>query len=73
MSSSTYDAADNLEKASHDHRETLERVRTAGGHIDDRSQPALPIVHRKFANPAPLGLLSFATGMTIRISKLSVN
>ncbi|KAK9351258.1 GPR1/FUN34/yaaH family-domain-containing protein, partial [Lipomyces doorenjongii] len=26
-------------------------------------QPSLPVVHRTFANPAPLGLLSFATGV----------
>lgn len=37
-------------------------IQTAGGHPDDRSQPALPTVHRTFANPSPLGLLSFATG-----------
>lgn len=41
----------------------LERLRTAGGHEDDRTQPALPVVHRTLANPAPLGLLSFATGI----------
>ncbi|OIW22834.1 hypothetical protein CONLIGDRAFT_658041 [Coniochaeta ligniaria NRRL 30616] len=41
----------------------LERARTVGGHIEDRSQPALPVVHRRLANPSPLGLLSFATGM----------
>jgi len=35
---------------------------TAGGHVEDRAQPALPVVHRRFANPSPLGLLSFATG-----------
>ena len=40
----------------------LGRIRTIGGHIDDRTQPGLPVVHRRFANPAPLGLLSFATG-----------
>lgn len=40
----------------------LERLQTAGGHVDDRTQPSLPVVHRTFANPAPLGLLSFATG-----------
>ena len=40
----------------------LEQVRTAGGHVDDRTQPSLPVVHRSLANPAPLGLLSFATG-----------
>jgi len=38
-------------------------LRTAGGHTDDRTQPSLPVVHRSLANPAPLGLLSFATGM----------
>jgi hypothetical protein len=42
--------------------EQLEKLQTAGGHIDDRTQPSLPVVHRTFANPAPLGLLSFATG-----------
>ncbi|KAF5563138.1 FUN34-like transmembrane protein [Fusarium phyllophilum] len=35
---------------------------TAGGHVEDRGQPALPVVHRRFANPSPLGLLSFGTG-----------
>ncbi|KAJ9609123.1 hypothetical protein H2200_006894 [Cladophialophora chaetospira] len=59
---SSYDAADQLEKSNADHNE-IERVRTKGGHIDDRTQPALPVVHRTFANPAPLGLLSFATGI----------
>lgn len=50
----------------------LERLRTAGGHVDDRSQPSLPVVHRSFANPAPLGLLSFATGIFL-ISILGVH
>jgi succinate-acetate transporter protein len=60
----SYDAADQLEKsnAAHSEAERIQRVRTKGGHEDDRTQPALPIVHRSFANPAPLGLLSFATG-----------
>jgi succinate-acetate transporter protein len=44
------------------HLEDLRQTYTAGGHPEDRSQPGLPIVHRKFANPAPLGLLAFATG-----------
>ncbi|KAI5229087.1 hypothetical protein E4T42_05042 [Aureobasidium subglaciale] len=52
--------------------EHLERMRTAGGHVDDRSQPSLPVVHRSFANPAPLGLLSFATGIFL-ISILGVH
>lgn len=52
--------------------ERLERLTTAGGHIDDRSQPALPVVHRSFANPAPLGLLSFPTGIFL-ISILGVH
>ncbi|RDW79206.1 acetate uptake transporter family protein [Aspergillus mulundensis] len=41
----------------------LDRTHTAGGHVNDRSQPGLPVVHRTFANPSPLGLLSFATGI----------
>ena len=59
-----YDSADRVEKgANATIGEThLERSTTAGGHEDDRTQPALPVVHRSFANPAPLGLLSFATG-----------
>lgn len=60
----SYIAADQLEKLGGARGETtsIDRVRTKGGHEDDRSQPALPVVHRSFANPAPLGLLSFATG-----------
>lgn len=42
--------------------EHLERLKTTGGHPDDRTQPSLPVIHRSLANPAPLGLLSFATG-----------
>ena len=57
--SESYDHAVNLEKSGKS--EALERLRTRGGHEDDRAQPALPVVHRTFANPAPLGLLSFAT------------
>jgi succinate-acetate transporter protein len=44
------------------HVNHLERLHTAGGHVDDRSQPSLPVYHRKFASPSPLGLISFATG-----------
>lgn len=29
------------------------------------SQPALPVVHRRFANPAPLGLFAFATSLML--------
>jgi succinate-acetate transporter protein len=65
----TYDHVDKLEAATGTH---LERLTTAGGHTDDRSQPALPSVHRSFANPAPLGLLSFATGIFL-ISILGVH
>ena len=65
--SSSYDSADKLEKSvevnAHTPPDHLERQHTAGGHDNDRSQPALPVVHRSFANPAPLGLLSFATGI----------
>ncbi|ETI28341.1 hypothetical protein G647_00790 [Cladophialophora carrionii CBS 160.54] len=62
---SSYDAADQLEKsaATEGQAQRIERVHTRGGHEDDRTQPSLPVVHRSFANPAPLGLLSFATGI----------
>ncbi|KAM0747152.1 hypothetical protein T439DRAFT_328921 [Meredithblackwellia eburnea MCA 4105] len=33
---------------------------TPGGHPLDSTQPAFPVYHRKFANPAPLGLSAFA-------------
>ncbi|TVY36118.1 Glyoxylate pathway regulator [Lachnellula occidentalis] len=60
--SQSYDHASKIEAAG-GNTEQLERLQTAGGHMDDRSQPSLPVVHRRFANPAPLGLLSFATGI----------
>lgn len=57
---SSYETAPKTENGAPAH---LERLQTAGGHADDRAQPALPVVHRSLANPAPLGLLSFATGI----------
>lgn len=36
------------------------RTLTPGGHTLDTSQPAFPTYHRRFANPAPLGLCAFA-------------
>jgi succinate-acetate transporter protein len=61
--SETFDHAGKLESnGDRGNTAQLERLQTAGGHIDDRTQPSLPVVHRSFANPAPLGLLSFATG-----------
>lgn len=62
MSTQSYDHANKLENNDNGSTIQLERLTTAGGHLDDRSQPSLPVVHRSFANPAPLGLLSFATG-----------
>ncbi|KAK1922478.1 GPR1/FUN34/yaaH family-domain-containing protein [Papiliotrema laurentii] len=38
----------------------VSRFITPGGNPIDTSQPAFPVYHRKFANPAPLGLLGFA-------------
>jgi len=65
MSSENHDSYDHASKmeANGGSAAQLERLQTAGGHPDDRTQPSLPIVHRSFANPAPLGLLSFATDM----------
>lgn len=68
----SFDHASQAELAKGGEVHQLERLRTAGGHIADRDQPALPVVHRTFANPAPLGLLSFATGIFL-ISILGVH
>ncbi|EON63743.1 hypothetical protein W97_02971 [Coniosporium apollinis CBS 100218] len=70
---STYDQASKAEaNGGGTDSEHLERLRTAAGHLDDRTQPSLPVVHRSFANPSPLGLLSFATGIFL-ISIYGVN
>jgi uncharacterized protein len=66
------EAFDHSNKAEAGAPSHLERLQTAGGHPNDRTQPALPVVHRTFANPAPLGLLSFATGIFL-ISLLGVH
>jgi hypothetical protein len=58
----SYYHANEMEAANGESVARLERLQTAGGHINDRTQPSLPVVHRSFANPAPVGLLSFATG-----------
>lgn len=39
----------------------VNRALTPGGNPVDTTQPAFPVYHRKFANPAPLGLMGFAT------------
>ena len=56
-------SSSDIEKAAAGSQIQLQRQITAGGHIADTSQPILPVVHRKLANPTPLGLLSFATGI----------
>lgn len=71
--SDSYDHASKLENANGGSVAQLERLQTAGGHPDDRSQPALPVVHRSLANPAPLGLLSFATGLPASLSAMCIN
>lgn len=40
---------------------SVNRALTPGGNPVDTTQPAFPVYHRKFANPAPLGLMAFAT------------
>jgi uncharacterized protein len=67
--SEVYDHNGKVEENNVNH---MERLQTAGGHQNDRTQPSLPVVHRTFANPAPLGLLSFATGIFL-ISILGVH
>ncbi|TYJ54100.1 hypothetical protein B9479_005286 [Cryptococcus floricola] len=51
--------------------EGFRRVVTPGGSPEDNSQPAFPVFHRKFGNPAPLGLLSFAA-TTFLLSLLNI-
>jgi succinate-acetate transporter protein len=46
--------------SSHEGGAVFNRNITPGGHALDSSQPAFPVYHRKFANPAPLGLCAFA-------------
>ncbi|GMK59346.1 hypothetical protein CspeluHIS016_0703610 [Cutaneotrichosporon spelunceum] len=45
----------------------VSRFVTPGGNPMDTSQPAFPVFHRKFANPAPLGLFAFG-GTTLVLS-----
>lgn len=49
-----------------------QRAVTPGGHVEDRTQPAFPVYHRRFANPAPLGLFGFAA-TTFVLSLYNVN
>ncbi|KAK4700489.1 uncharacterized protein P7C70_g5760, partial [Phenoliferia sp. Uapishka_3] len=51
-----------LEKGSYDSNQgaALRSNITPGGHPLDATQPAFPVYHRRFANPAPLGLSAFA-------------
>jgi len=50
----------------------VNRAVTPGGHPLDQSQPAFPVYHRRFANPAPLGLSAFAA-TTFVLSLINVN
>ncbi|KAF8321971.1 GPR1/FUN34/yaaH family-domain-containing protein [Cantharellus anzutake] len=74
MSSTSRSAVVNdLEKAPHIHTadpapasSKLHRTMTPSGrHPVDYSQTPIPISHRKYANPAPLGFLAFGTGFFI--------
>lgn len=51
---------ENMAPSSHENTSHLERLRGTDDSVND--QPALPVYHRKFASPSPLGLISFATG-----------
>jgi len=50
----------------------VSRFITPGGNPIDTSQPAFPVYHRRFANPAPLGLLGFA-GTTFVLSLINAH
>jgi hypothetical protein len=45
-------------EASYQSGGAISRFITPGGNPVDNSQPAFPVYHRKFGNPAPLGLLA---------------
>ncbi|KAF7864292.1 uncharacterized protein EAF02_010260 [Botrytis sinoallii] len=72
QNTASFDHASKIKQSKGENSTHLERLQTDGGHTDDRTQPSLPIVHRLFANPSPLGLLSFATGIFL-ISIFGVN
>jgi len=55
----TYNNGPDVEKGQN---QRIERMITPGGHPADSSQPAIPVQHRKYGNPVPLGLTSFGTG-----------
>lgn len=65
QNTASFDQASKIEQSNGENSTHLERLQTDGGHTDDRTQPSLFIVHRQFANPSPLGLLSFATGLLL--------
>ncbi|WOO78447.1 Ammonia transport outward protein 2 [Vanrija pseudolonga] len=56
-SAPVYLGAGNAEKGAAGH---IERHITPGGHPVDYSQPGIPVEHRKYGNPIPLGLITFA-------------
>jgi succinate-acetate transporter protein len=51
---------------------SVARFITPGGNPIDNTQPAFPVFHRRFANPAPLGLLAFGA-TTFVLSMINVN
>lgn len=55
------------QEASYQSGGAISRFITPGGNPMDTSQPAFPVYHRKFGNPAPLGLLAFG-GTTFVLS-----
>jgi succinate-acetate transporter protein len=65
--SDRFDHASKVENANEGSHEQLEKQYIFGGHVNDRTLPSLPVVHRSFANPSPLGLLSFATGLYSKV------
>ena len=46
------------------HNDHAKHSYAAGNYPNDCPRASLSAVHRKFASPSPLGLLSFATGMS---------
>jgi len=54
------------------HNQRISHAVTPGGHPVDTTQPGFPVFHRRIANPAPLGLFSFAS-TTLVLSLFNVS
>jgi hypothetical protein len=63
----SYDHANKMEAANGASAAQLERLKTAGGHVNDRTQPSLPVVHRSLSRPeGAVGIIWVYIGIIVR-------